>query len=203
MSDVLRPVWRTYDPRFEANAVAHVRAGGHAVLRAEPRWWLLLPSDEGMIPELTAWAMLDLGVARFEEVEAGPAAGLLRVSLPKRLRDHVMDWCERDAVHERSLVTEALDCRECAMCCRRNRVLLEPEDEARWAAEGRADLSAPAFVRAVRGRRALRVLRGDCVHLVGNDCGIYALRPDNCRAFPAGSEGCLGARAEAGVGALG
>jgi uncharacterized protein len=197
MSDVLRPVWRTYDPRFEANAIAHVRGGGHAVLRSEPRWWLLLPSDEGMIPELTAWAMLDLGVTGFDEIEAGPAAGLLRVKLPKRLREHVLDWCERDGEHATSTVAEALDCRECAMCCRKNRVLLEPEDEARWSDGGQADLSSEAFVKTSRGRRVLRVLRGgDCVHLRGNDCGIYDLRPDNCRAFPAGSEGCLSARAE-------
>ena len=51
-------------------------------------------------------------------------------------------------------------------------------------------------MRPSRGRRVLRVVRGDCVHLAGNDCVIYELRPDNCRAFPAGSEGCLGARAE-------
>ena len=196
MDDVLRPVWRTYDPRFEANAIAHVRAGGHAVLRGAARWWLLLPSDEGMIPELTAWAMLDLGVGGFDEVESGPAAGLLRVRLPKRLREHVMDWCERDGGHATSLVSEALDCRACAMCCRKNRVQLEPEDEARWGDEGRAELSGEAYVRESRGRRVLRVLSGDCVHLRGNDCGIYALRPDNCRAFPAGSEGCLSARAE-------
>lgn len=197
MSDVMRPVWRTYDPRFEENAIAHVRAGGHAVLRAEPRWWLLLPSDDGMIPELTAWAMLDLGVRGFDEVESGPAAGLLRVMLPKRLREHVLDWCERDGEHATSLVAEDLDCRECAMCCRKNKVLLEPDDEARWTDGGRADLSTEAYVKDARGRRVLRVLRGgDCVHLRGNDCGIYALRPDNCRAFPAGSEGCLSARAE-------
>lgn len=193
----MRPVWRTYDPRYEDNAVAHVRAGGHAVMRQEPRWWLLLPSDDGVIPELTAWAMLDLGVAGFDEVESGPAAGLLRVALPRRLREHVMDWCERDAVYATSTVAEALDCRACAMCCRKNRVLLDADDEARWAAEGRAELSGAGYVRASRGKRRLRVLPGgDCVHLRGNDCGIYALRPDNCRAFPAGSEGCLGARAE-------
>ena len=199
MSDVLRPVWRTYDPRFEVNAIAHVRGGGHAVLRSEPRWWLMLPSEEGMIPELTAWAMLDRGVTGFDEIETGPAAGLLRVKLPKRLREHVLDWCERDSEHATSTVAEALDCRACAMCCRKNRVLLEPEDEARWTDGGRAELSTEAFVKTSRGRRVLRVLRGgDCVHLRGNDCGIYDLRPDNCRAFPAGSEGCLSARAEQG-----
>ncbi len=197
MSDVWRPVWRTYDPKYEANSVAHVRDGGHAVIRGEPRWRLLLPCDEGMIPELTAWALLDLGVGGFDEVESGEAAGLAVVKLPKRLREQVEEWCERDGEHPGAMVAEALDCRACAMCCRKNRVVLEPEDEARWAEEGRAELSGEGFVRASRGRRALRVLRGgDCVHLRGNDCGIYELRPDNCRAFPAGSEGCLSARDE-------
>lgn len=198
MSDVLRPVWRTYDPRYESNAIAHVRAGGHAVLRGEPRWWLLLPSDDqGVIPELTVWSLLDLGVAGFDVVEEGAAVGLLRVKLPKRLYGQVERWCERDGGHATSVVREAYDCRACAMCCRKNRVELEPDDEARWGDAGRAELSGEAFVKASRGKRVLRVLRGgDCVHLRGDDCGIYELRPDNCRAFPAGSEGCLVARAE-------
>ena len=198
MSDVLRPVWRTYDPKYEPNAVAHVRAGGHAVLRAEPRWWLLLPSDaEGVIPELTVWSLLDLGVGGFDVVEEGPAAGLLRVKLPKRLREQVEQWCERDGDQPASVVRESYDCRACAMCCRKNRVQLEPEDEARWTDAGRVELSGDAYVKESRAKRVLRVLRGgDCVHLRGNDCGIYELRPDNCRAFPAGSEGCLSARSE-------
>ena len=74
---------------------------------------------------------------------------------------------------------------------------LEPEDEERWVLSARPELSTAAYVRESSGKRLLRVLRGgDCVHLSGNECAIYEMRPDNCRAFPAGSEGCLSARAE-------
>ena len=191
MSRVSRPVWRSFDPRWRDNAVAHVQRGGHAVLRGAPRWTLLLPSDDGDLPELTVWALLDLGLTRVGRT----AEGLATVVLPDRLRDRVTLWCERDATHRASLVRFTFDCQACAMCCRKNRVVLDDMDEARWTAAGRSDLSAESFVRASRGRRVLRVLPGgDCVHLADTRCAIYPLRPDNCRAFPAGSEGCLSAR---------
>ena len=107
----------------------------------------------------------------------------------------VAGWCERDSALPESMTLETLDCRACGACCRDNDVLLGKDDFARWRAAGRSDLEAPEFLRA--RKRKLRVLpSGDCVHLRGNDCGIYEVRPDNCRAFPAGSECCLFARDE-------
>ncbi len=185
-------MWRSYDPRWRANAVVHVRAGGHAVIRGAPRWELLLPSPRGALRELSVWALLDLGLGR---VGTSPE-GFASVALPDRLRERVEGWCERDGVHRASVRRERYDCRACAACCRKNHVVLDDDDVARWQAAGRADLDGDALVRTVRGRRVLRLLRGgDCVHLAGNDCAIYDLRPENCRAFPAGSEGCLAARA--------
>ena len=198
---VVRPVWRTFLPRFLGNAAVHVRAGGLAVVRHPGAWSLLVPCDpEGAIPELAAWALLDVGVRGFDRVTEGPAEGLLEARLPRALQPTASDRCERDSTAPGSTVAMDLDCRACAWCCRSNRVVLEDEDIARWTDAGRDDLGSSRYVRRVRGGRRLRVLPGgDCVHLGGNDCGIYALRPDNCRAFPAGSEGCLGARAEAGL----
>jgi len=196
-------VWRTYDPQWADNAAAHVRAGGHAVLRARSGpWSLVLPCDaEGMLPELSAWALLDLGVAGFSVLDAGPFAGQISASLTPRQRRVVEDWCDRDAVHGTSTVTVTLDCLACAMCCRHNRVELEePDDLARWTEAARDDLAGAAFVRRSKGKRYLRLVPGgDCVHLEGNVCGIYTLRPNNCRAFPAASEGCLSARREGGL----
>ena len=52
-----------------------------------PRRRETLPSDEGMIPELTAWAMLDLGVKGFDEVETvSTIEESLVFALPPELR---------------------------------------------------------------------------------------------------------------------
>ncbi len=196
-----RPVWRSYDPRWVANAVAHAKAGGHALVREAPRCWVLLPGgDDGSVPELTAWALMDARLGALSTVKGGPAAGMLRVTVPLAARGLVEGWCERDAGVATSTSPVDFDCRACAMCCRRNLALVDDDDVEAWRAAGRGELAGEGFLREVRGRRALRVLRGgDCVHLRGNDCGIYELRPANCAAFPMGSEGCLSSREEAGL----
>lgn len=200
-SGVQRPVWRTYAPKYLSSAVEHVRAGGHAVIMQRGGWWLLLPADaQGDMPELTAWTLMDLHRTAWEILLEGEAAGLARVDVSPSRRDQVKDWCRRDAVHPTSTVRIDYDCRQCAMCCRENRVVLEDEDFDRWREAGRRDLEAPSLVRTVRGKRLLRLHKGgDCQHLRGNDCGIYELRPFNCRVFPMGCEGCLSARLEAGL----
>ena len=193
---VRRPVVRTYLPKYLSNAAKHVKAGGIAVVRDVRAWYLLLPCDEdGDTPELPAWALLDIGVERSTRVRDGAAKGLRRAGVPKGMREVVAGWCERDSALPESTTLETLDCRACGACCRDNDVLLGKDDFARWRAAGRSDLEAPEFLRA--RKKKLRVLpSGDCVHLRGNDCGIYEVRPDNCRAFPAGSECCMFARDE-------
>jgi Fe-S-cluster containining protein len=193
---VRRPVARTYLPKYVANAAKHVRAGGLAVIREPRGWYLLLPCDaDGDMAELPAWALLDIGVERSSRVRDGAAKGLRRARIPREMREVVAGWCERDSVEPESTVLETLDCMACGACCRDNDVQLDRDDFARWRAAGRADLEAPEMLRA--RKKKLRVLpNGDCVHLRGNLCGIYALRPDNCRVFPAGSECCLFAREE-------
>ncbi len=195
--DVRRPVARSYLPPYIENAVKHVRAGGHAVIRATPSWYLLLPcDDEGDIPELSAWALLDLGVEQHTRVRTGPAKGLVKARVPAKVRPIVEGWIERDSVERKSVTTVTLDCVACGACCRENDVLLEREDFKRWRDGGREDLAGGDFLRAKK--RKLKLLpNGDCVHLRGNLCGIYEMRPNNCRAFPAGSECCLFAREEA------
>lgn len=198
--DVRRPVVRSYLPEYLPSAVEHVRAGGHAVIRAKPSWYLLLPcDDDGCMPELSAWALLDIGVEKSSRVRDGVAKGLQRARVTRDIRDIVEGWIERDGAERGSTTVVTLDCRACGACCRDNDVRLEREDFARWRAAGRADLESPEFLRAKR--RKLRLLpNGDCVHLRDNQCGIYEVRPNNCRAFPAGSECCLFARSDSGVG---
>lgn len=197
--EVRRPVVRSYLPEYLANAVKHVRAGGHAIVRATPSWYLLLPCDkDGDMPELAAWALLDIGVERSSVVKDGPAKGLRRARVAKDVRYIVEGWAERDSAERKATVVMTIDCRACGACCRHNDVVLEKEDFDRWREAKRDDLADGKFLRA--RKRKLKVLpNGDCVHLRGNDCGIYEVRPDNCRAFPAGSECCLFARDEQGV----
>jgi uncharacterized protein len=197
--DVRRPVVRSYLPTHVANAVAHVKKGGHAVIRATPSWYLLLPCDEdGMMPELSAWALLDLQIMKNTVVRNGVAKGLAKARITREVRYIVEGWMERDSVERDSTTVIHLDCRACGHCCRDNDVLLEREDFDRWKAAGRSDLADPKYLRD--RKRKLKVLpNGDCPHLCGNDCGIYELRPNNCRAFPAGSESCMFARDEGGL----
>ena len=54
------------------------------------------------------------------------------------------------------------------------------------------------WVRTVKGVKLMSLEpNGRCVHLHNdNKCGIYEMRPDNCRWFPVGTEPCLIARRE-------
>jgi hypothetical protein len=152
---------------------------------------VLVPCDEdGLVPELPLWALLDLGRGEL----TAEAPGVQAMALSPRLRGRVEDWCERDATTPGTHTVESLDCQTCAACCRHNRVVLTREDLARWRDAGRAELTGAAYVTPSRPRSLRLLPHGDCVFLAGNLCGVYALRPDNCRAFPAGSEGCLAAR---------
>jgi uncharacterized protein len=198
---VSRPVWRRYIPRWLARAAAHVKAGGHAALVGpDQRVDLLLGVDgDGKLTELALWTLLSIEQQRWRRVQEGPAQGLAAVRVTPRYAGAVLDWCERDSVHEGALRSVELDCLACAACCHDANVLLESDDLARWKAAGRAELGRRSYVRRARdGKVTLRfAASGRCQHL-GDDrrCGIYELRPDNCRAFVVGSEACLSAREE-------
>lgn len=196
---LVRPVWRRFRPRYLPLAAAHVRDGGHAVIcREDGLFDLLLTVDaRGRITELGLWSLLALGKRRWRRVQDGPARGLATARLDASLEGSVLDWCMRDSAHEGPTRVLSLDCLECAACCQDAEVLLDDEDLARLRAAGRADLARRSYVRRARdGRITLRMAPGGrCQHL-GADrrCGIYELRPDNCRAFVIGSEACLAAR---------
>lgn len=201
MDTITRPVWRAFPRDALSEAACHARGGGLAVLRAGARWTLLVPTDgDGDLPELCAWALMDLDVRAPKRVADGPAAGLTWTALTDGQKYLVRRWLKRDRAVTSPTVGEPLDCMACGACCRKNKVILEEDDLARWRDVGRPELGERPYVKRHRGRRLL-VLRddGDCQHLTDNACGIYLIRPDNCRAFPAGSEPCLSSRLEDGV----
>ncbi|MCC6552605.1 MAG: YkgJ family cysteine cluster protein [Polyangiaceae bacterium] len=192
-----RPIWRRFRPKYLARAAAHVRAGGHAVItHPDDRIEVLLGVDaEGRIAELGLWALLAIEMAQWRRVHDGPAKGLATAQVTRRFEGSVLDWCERDSVHPGSVRRIELDCLACAACCHDPFVLLDDADLDRWRRAGRADLAGPAYVRQESGVISLRLApSGRCQHLEERACGIYPIRPDNCRSFVAGSEACLSAR---------
>lgn len=182
-----------------ARAAAHVRAGGHAAVTLEDgRVDVLLTVDgDGRLTELGQWALLSIEHTRWRRVKDGPAEGLGTARIEGRYAGSVLDWCERDSVHEGSTREVSLDCLDCAACCHDADVQLEERDLARWREAGRADLLARGYVRRARdGKVTLRFApSGRCQHLADDlRCRIYALRPFNCSVFVIGSEACLAAR---------
>jgi uncharacterized protein len=183
-SRVIRPVVRAFEARFESEAALHVRAGGHAIVWASPKRGRLVfqkpkgPEDES----LGYWALLDMGRTEWSTVRAGPLRGLAVAPVPRDCVDLVRDRVARDSVHRRSTRTMLLDCEQCAACCRANRV----------------EIALPPYTRRDGKKVVLRLLRSkDCRHLRSDKrCAIYPLRPNACRTFPAGSEGCLFSREE-------
>ncbi len=197
---VVRPIVRSFTQRFEKEAAAHVRAGGHAIVWAsEKRATLVFVEPaEGDEEDLGVWSLLDMRKQRWEIENRGPLCGLATASVPRDCLDLVRERITRDSIHRGATRTMLLDCETCAACCRKNYVALERVDIKRFKEGGRPDLLAPPFTRKDGGTLVLRLLRsGDCRHLRTDlRCNIYELRPEACRTFPMASEGCLFSREE-------
>jgi Fe-S-cluster containining protein len=204
---VVRPIVRSFQSRFAKEAAAHVKKGGHALVwdtasrvrlafRVPPRATAAREKDLGY------WSLLDLGVDTWSVETKGALRGLAVSRIAKDSIDIVRHRAERDSIHPRATRAIELDCETCAACCRDNKVILEPVDFDRFAKGGRPELGRPPYTRKDGERVVLRLLRSrDCKHLGADKrCGIYSLRPESCRSFPAGSESCLYSReAELGV----
>ncbi|MGH7271114.1 MAG: YkgJ family cysteine cluster protein, partial [Polyangiaceae bacterium] len=179
---------------------AWVRAGGHAVVWIAPRKARLVFAKprEGDEEDLGWWSALDLGLSEFAVARRGPFAGMAFIRVPHGCYCVVRERIARDAIHPDATRRIALDCLACGACCRDNRVELEDVDIERFEHAGRPDLARAPYAKRGDGQVVL-VLRKDkdCKHLGGdNRCGIYAIRPNACSTFPAGSECCLSAREE-------
>ena len=194
-----RPVWRRFRPEFIARAAAYVRKGGHAaIVHKNGRVDVLLTvGKDGKITELGLWSLLAIEQRRWRRVKIGAAKNLATARVAPKFTGSVVDWCDRDSVHEGPTRTMNLDCLECAACCHDANVLLDEADFDRFREGGRPDLVHRDYIKRWRdGRITLRFLsKGPCQHLRRDKkCRIYPIRPDNCRAFVVGSEACLAAR---------
>jgi hypothetical protein len=194
-----RPVWRRFKPQFIARAAAHVRHGGHAaIVHKNGRVDVLLTvGDDGKITELGLWSLLAIEQRRWRRVKSGAAKDLATARVAPKFAGSVVDWCDRDAVHEGPTRKMKLDCVKCAACCHEANVVLDEADFERFREGGRPDLVHRDYVKRSRdGKITLRFAEsGSCQHLRRDKkCGIYPIRPDNCRVFVVGSEACLAAR---------
>lgn len=84
-------------------------------------------------------------------------------------------------------VHAAIDCRECAECCRVTEVQIVERDVEKLARA--LGISQKDFMRDYTavdsdGAAMLRRTEGGCVFLDGNDCTVYEARPGNCERFP-------------------
>ncbi len=208
---VERPVWRRFSPRFVTRAAAWAKKGGAAaVLDGLGALVVVLPTDaRGRATTLARWAMWSIDERVIRRARSGPFEGLRIVPLAGGPATSVLDWCERDAMHEGPTRTLSLDCLACGACCHDAEVLLDERDLDRYRRGNRPDLASDQRVeRRADGTLALRLVAAKplarwphartnerCPEL-GDDlrCASYRLRPDNCRAFLRGSEACLAAR---------
>ncbi len=196
---VQRPIVRTFKARFQREAIAHARAGGHSVIWERPsKARLVFPTPApGDIHDFGAWAIYDMAMQRWTTPKTGPFRGLSFVWVPRDCHWIVKRRAERDSIHPAPTRAVAFDCTDCAACCRDNEVILLDEDHERLVAGGRADILKKPFARrGSDGRLVLTLMKnGRCHHLArDNKCKIYAVRPNACSEFPMGSECCLYAR---------
>ena len=194
---VERPVWRHFREKFLARAVTWANQGGGALVTGEDGGIrMLFALEDGDIPELFLWAILDLEKRKWSRVHAGLAAGLGTSVIPRRKHWVAERWMERDGARPGPTATIVLDCLACGACCKGSKVIINPDDLVRWRRAGRPELARSPHVRKL-GDKLLMPMSdaGPCRHLqLDNKCDIYELRPFNCSAFPAGAEPCLGTR---------
>lgn len=103
----------------------------------------------------------------------------------KWIKSH--NFVERQFRRAAEEVHEAIDCRQCAECCRVTEVQLAERDIEHLAKFLR--ISEKRFVEDYtslddQGAVILRRTERGCVFLDGNECTVYEARPGNCERFP-------------------
>jgi uncharacterized protein len=150
------------------------------------------------IGNLGFWAILDIYKHRYQVITRGLLRGFIETLVPRDCLGIATRRAIRDEVHEGALRTLRLDCLECGACCNGPEVILEPKDIERFDDCGLSKLCRPPWARRLKGK--LTLILNDkkrCRHhRRDHRCGIYEARPNACREFPMGSEGCLSARGE-------
>jgi uncharacterized protein len=103
----------------------------------------------------------------------------------KWIKSH--NFVERQFRHAAEETHEAIDCRQCAECCRVTEVQITERDIQHLARFLR--ISEKQFVADYtslddEGATILRRTQSGCIFLDGNECTVYEARPANCERFP-------------------
>ena len=115
-------------------------------------------------------------LARERESENFAFVAFLKACIDSRV-DAVVGEVQRE-------VSAAIDCRQCANCCRRVRPVFDLEDLVRFSAG--ISQSPDRFKERyfVPGKDRLLFKAPPCPFLSGNLCANYAHRPKTCSAYP-------------------
>jgi Fe-S-cluster containining protein len=103
----------------------------------------------------------------------------------KHLKSHV--WVERQFRRAAEEAHAAIDCRECAECCRVTEVQITERDIAHLAkflGIPQRDFMTQYTATGEDGELILKRTKEGCVFLNGNECTVYEARPANCERFP-------------------
>ncbi len=107
------------------------------------------------------------------------------------LKSH--EFVERQFRKAAEEVTDAIDCRQCAECCRVPDVPIVERDVEKLAhflglpekkfLEKHTSVDENGTLILLRNPPSA-ISRGGCTFLDGNDCTVYEARPGNCERFP-------------------
>jgi len=129
----------------------------------------------------------DLEEIRRLAVERHAEFELLRLQLQRRDK---LDDAKLDAHVDQvaAPIIAAIDCKQCANCCRSLDVYLV-EDDASRLAEGLliplAEIETRYVDPAAEVEEWGKLRQRPCVFLKGNLCSVYQHRPESCRVYPA------------------
>lgn len=97
-------------------------------------------------------------------------------------------WLDAQVEALAAPIVAAIDCTQCANCCRSLDVYLTPDDAQRLA-DG-IDVPLTAILDEIDHERAEKVgewgrfKAKPCAFLKGNLCSVYSHRPETCRLYP-------------------
>jgi Fe-S-cluster containining protein len=199
MPRVVRSVVRSFKAKYAKEAAAFVKLGGHAVYWESPERARLVvpaPARKDDWTDLGIWSIFDLGLDRWSIRKDGKFPGLATVRVPDDALHIVRRRAERDSIHPEATHTSKFDCLACGACCRKNEVVLDDDDMAKFREANRADLLKKPWSKRKDGKVILTLKEnGRCHHLRrDNKCKIYDIRPSACSVFPVASECCIAAR---------
>jgi Fe-S-cluster containining protein len=96
-------------------------------------------------------------------------------------------WVERQFRKAAQEVTDQIDCRACAECCRVSEVEITERDVehlSKYLGIAKQDFVSQYTATGTNDEAILKRTKAGCVFLDGNDCTVYDARPANCERFP-------------------